>query len=342
MSVYILRWNPAISSYKTENHKELKSHLDKGEHPLDFNWSIREWENLKEDDFFVLQQVGTDNDGIAMFGKFKGPCYEGKSWRKDGTKIHYADMWIMDVLDCDENNILSAKKYEKLFPEIKWHGGHSGVLVNPEIADILVSEIEKDMIKAGIWKEDYLENFRNYHGPETYDDQSGENSTEELLADGKTLVALKKIFLEDQTEDNLFNLVCCLHDSTVKVPVHVEMSDEVKAKVEESIRKGEEEVRFDGGVEYFPVTLQNDEGESAMGIFSNEEEIGDHYAEDKDIILMDIPVPDCIEFFKETEELKVMVLDAFSMPLVISKELADLILKVDYYSDEVPDSETEE
>lgn len=102
MSIYILRWNPAISSYKKEHHKDLVLHMNKGEYPLDFNWSIKEWENLKEGDFFILQQVGTDNDGIAMIGKFKGPCYESVSWKKDGSKIHYADMWIMEAFDCNK------------------------------------------------------------------------------------------------------------------------------------------------------------------------------------------------------------------------------------------------
>lgn len=334
MSVYILRWNPAISSYKKDHHKDLIVHLDKGEQPLDFNWSIREWENLKEDDFFILQQVGTDNDGIAMIGKFKGPCYESGSWRKDGTKLYYADMWIMEAFDCDENNILSAKRYEKLFPEIKWHGGHSGVVVESKVAGDLIVVIEKDMMKAGIWDNESLNNFRNYRGPQVFDDSDSGLPTSEDLADGKILVELKNRFFENQTEENLYNLAWCLHESIVKVPMHMELSDEAKEKLEKTIQEGNEEITFDDGVKYFPMTLQNEEGQTALGIYSNEDELGDHYSEDDEVAIVDLPVLDCIQFFEETEEISVIVLDAFTESLVISKELAGLITSMNTEEDE--------
>ena len=42
MNTFILRWNPAISSYKMEIHLDLVSHVKKGEFPMEFDWSIRE------------------------------------------------------------------------------------------------------------------------------------------------------------------------------------------------------------------------------------------------------------------------------------------------------------
>ena len=162
MSLYILRWNPNISSYKTKYHLNVVENIKNGRMPIDFDWSIREPENLKKDDIFILQQVGTDNDGIAMIGKFKDKCYKGKSWRRDGTKLFYADMWIMDAFDCDGENPLPANRYEKLFPEIKWHGGHSGVLVQDDkLANELLESIQKDMIKAGRWDKDRFAEFIN-------------------------------------------------------------------------------------------------------------------------------------------------------------------------------------
>jgi len=330
MSVYILRWNPAISSYKKENHKDLVCHLDKGEIPLDFNWSIREWENLKKDDFFILQQVGTDNDGIAMFGKFKGPCYESGSWRKDGSKLYYADMWIMDAFDCEENNILPAKRYEKLFPEIKWHGGHSGVVVPPKIAGDLIMEIEKDMIKAEIWDNESLDNFRAYEGPVGLDDEKYSRPTAEDLADGKILLQIKHNFLENQSEQNFVSLICCLHDSTVKVPMHVEIPDNVKDQIQKLIQEGKEEWELPGDPKFYPMTLGNDEGETAMAIFSNEDEIGDNYSESEDCIFADIPVLECIEFFNTLDDCDAIILDAFTDPLRISKEMAGLISTIAY------------
>lgn len=162
MNTYILRWNPAVSSYKKESHLDLISQLKEGRIPTQFDWSVREWKNLKKNDFFILQQVGTENDGIAMIGKFAGECEEGDSWRRDGTRIHYAFLWIMDAFDCYKENVLPANRYEKLFPKIKWHGGSSGVLVEEKTAEKLVEQIKADLIKQKIWKEDSLENFMSH------------------------------------------------------------------------------------------------------------------------------------------------------------------------------------
>ena len=101
MNTFILRWNPAISSYKMEEHKKICERL-KNE-VVFYNWSVREWENLHAGDAFVLLQVGTENDGIAMIGKFISEPYESDSWRKDGTNnpvVHIGEEdgwnWLFD------------------------------------------------------------------------------------------------------------------------------------------------------------------------------------------------------------------------------------------------------
>ena len=68
MNLYILRWNPNISSYKTEDHQDLVSHIKNNEQPTDFNWSIREYENLAKDDMFIVQVVNWyDNTAGATY-----------------------------------------------------------------------------------------------------------------------------------------------------------------------------------------------------------------------------------------------------------------------------------
>lgn len=74
----------------------------------------------------MLLQVGTDNDGIAMIGKFISEPYEADSWRKDGSRIHYADIQVFYACDLDEKKFFRASYFESKFPAIKWHGGHSG------------------------------------------------------------------------------------------------------------------------------------------------------------------------------------------------------------------------
>ena len=119
--------------------------------PKDFNWSIRDWHKVSAEDLFIMQQVGTDNDGIVMIGKFKGKCYEEQSWRNDGSVIHYADLLLFDAFDADEKNVLPAQKYENLFPEINWHHGHSGELLEFNLANRLLSQINKDLMECGLW-----------------------------------------------------------------------------------------------------------------------------------------------------------------------------------------------
>ena len=111
---------------------------------MHFNWSVREWQKLKKNDAFILLQVGTDNDGIALVGKFCSEPYESASWRNDGTKIHYANMQIFDAFDLANEPKLRAENFESSFPKIRWHGGHSGELINEESASALLEKLKID------------------------------------------------------------------------------------------------------------------------------------------------------------------------------------------------------
>ena len=158
MNVYILRWNPAISSYKMKAHLDIVSHVKKGQFPMGFDWSVREWEQLKVNDMFILLQVGTDNDGIAMVGKFCSEAYEDDSWRKDGKTIHYADMQIFDAFDLATETNMRAENFEKDI-YIKWHGGHSGELLKEDVATALVEKIKAANKDSKRWEGSALEDF---------------------------------------------------------------------------------------------------------------------------------------------------------------------------------------
>lgn len=142
MKGYILRWNPTFSSWKMETHKEIFQKTSKGE-TLCSNWSIYDFEDLEQGDFFILQQVGTENDGIAALGIFTSETYTDENWRrKDGTNLFYADIEFDCVLQRDKSNIIfSADDLTKKFPQIDWHKGHSGVVIPKKIQEELVLEI---------------------------------------------------------------------------------------------------------------------------------------------------------------------------------------------------------
>ena len=129
MKLYILRWNPNISSWTYDRHENLLQSILVNDYD-DMNWSIYDFENLEEGDYWILQQVGTDKDGIAGFGTFVSDPYTSASWkRKDGTNLFYADLYFDCIIDRRKTDFLSASELEKLFPEIEWHKGHSGVLI---------------------------------------------------------------------------------------------------------------------------------------------------------------------------------------------------------------------
>ena len=129
MKLYILRWNPKISSWTYDRHEYLLQNILENEFD-GMNWSIYDFEDLEEGDYWILQQVGTDNDGIAGFGTFVSETYTSESWRKkDGTNLFYADMYFDCIIDRRKTDFLSAAELEKKCPEIEWHKGHSGVLI---------------------------------------------------------------------------------------------------------------------------------------------------------------------------------------------------------------------
>lgn len=141
MKVYILRWNPEISYFKKKNYNYILKMLKKEDCFLD--WSVYDWKKVKPGDAVVLCQVGTENDGIAILGKFISKPYERNSWRKDGTRVHYANIHIFTAFDRDIETCLSAKSLESLFSEIDWHGGHSGIVLDTKTGKNLIAEIDK-------------------------------------------------------------------------------------------------------------------------------------------------------------------------------------------------------
>ena len=144
MKLYILRWNPDISSWTYDRHEYLLQNILDNDFD-GMNWSIYDFENLEEGDYWILQQVGTDKDGIAGFGTFVSEPYTSASWRKkDGTNLFYADLYFDCIIDRRKTDFLSATELEKIVPEIEWNKGHSGVQVeDANVVEKLILTIVK-------------------------------------------------------------------------------------------------------------------------------------------------------------------------------------------------------
>lgn len=319
MSLYVLRWNPKKSAHTKEIHLDLVNHLRNGETPDDFSFEVTEYEKVKADDIFIMQQIGTKNDGIVMVGKFKGACYKSNEVHKDGKKKYSGDLWVMDAFDADSENPLPATRYEKLFPKINWHEGHSGVRVEDDLAVELMTTIEKDLIEKEIWKPEYFKRFMEWdflsQAMNTPPASEIRRPTPEELEDGKMLVTLKQRFFSDPKEETYFPFLMCLADSVLLVPTVFE------------------------GENIFAKTLTKEDGETGFPVFSNYEqaEFGDQEVL-KGAQLVPVPFMECITLSKTIENCNTIVLDPFSQPFAINDEICQTVLQIKEEMDKLDES----
>ncbi len=135
MKFFLLRWNPNISSWKDADFRKALAACRSGSDCV-MNWSIREWSSLERGDWALLCRVGCgDDDGVVMAGRFTGTVFEEDSWRRDGTKCHYADVDMIFVNDPSISGLFKAADMDIAASGIDWHGGHSGVILSPEEAE---------------------------------------------------------------------------------------------------------------------------------------------------------------------------------------------------------------
>lgn len=114
------------------------------------------------------------------------------------------------------------------------------------------------------------------------------------LEDGKVLNKLKELFLANQTKEALTPLLACLRDAVVFTPME---SDTIK----------------NGNDLYFPM-------------FSTEEEIPKEAADG--LTMLKMPVVSCINRALLRDDINGLALDAFTKPLFIVPELAQIILSM--------------
>lgn len=143
VNIYILRWNPNISSFKRDAFNELFSAMSTSE-ALKMNWSIYDYGKLSAGDFFIMQQVGTSFDGVVTFGRFISNPYLDETWKKgvSNVKLFYADIAFSFVVNRWSNGApLDAKNYESEFPDIEFHHGHSGVIIPSTSGEAFITKM---------------------------------------------------------------------------------------------------------------------------------------------------------------------------------------------------------
>lgn len=133
---YLLRWNPAISSFKEEDYKECLADMVHGMFRL--NWSIHDWEEARRGDMFYMMRSGDDKAGIVFGGQFISDPYPGDDWAGSNKRRMYVDLICMAHADCEEKPAISVDKLSAAIPDFDWTKGHSGVLLPNEITEKLL------------------------------------------------------------------------------------------------------------------------------------------------------------------------------------------------------------
>ena len=138
--VYVLRWNPSISSFKREGFEHYFAQY-KGRIPFDrenkLDWTVWDWKSVEHRDLFVMMQVGQEVNGIVWGGFLGGYPYQYK--REDGslTKSIFFKTIVEYMHRIEKTGLMTADRLIQAVPEVDWLHGHSGELISVESAEKL-------------------------------------------------------------------------------------------------------------------------------------------------------------------------------------------------------------
>lgn len=125
--MFILMWNPAISSVTMEYHQYCIENFDNEP----FDWSVYEWEKAHKGDRFYLIRVGDGKTGVVMSGIFTSEPYIAGDWneKRCSKQIHYMDMKPNFIVNPETTPIITTAQLQDAIPDFNWSKGHSGTLL---------------------------------------------------------------------------------------------------------------------------------------------------------------------------------------------------------------------
>ncbi len=128
---YLLRWNPAISSFTMDRCKDAVVKYDGW---FAMNWSIFEYENAHEGDQYYMLRTGDGNSGIVWRGVFSSDPYKSHDWAGTSRQRYYVDIECRDAVHPDNRPHMTTEELRTAIPDIDWNRGHSGELLTEEQA----------------------------------------------------------------------------------------------------------------------------------------------------------------------------------------------------------------
>lgn len=136
-NTFILKWNPAISSYTMERLDNDMAEWSDGYWSDDFDWSVYEWQRAHKGDRFFMVRVGEGKTGLFAAGRFTSEPFKDEDWSGRGRDVYYMRMEFETVFHPERSEIISTDYLERELPNLDWREGHSGEMLNAEDADRL-------------------------------------------------------------------------------------------------------------------------------------------------------------------------------------------------------------
>lgn len=133
-NTFLLKWNPAISSYTMERLDNDMSEWADGYWSDDYDWSVWEWQKAHKGDRFFMVRVGEGNTGVFAAGRFTSEPFEDEDWSGKGRKVYYMQMEFEAVFHPERTDIISTEELERELPHLDWRKGHSGQMLDKEDA----------------------------------------------------------------------------------------------------------------------------------------------------------------------------------------------------------------
>ena len=133
-NTFLLKWNPAISSYTMERLDSDLSEWAEGYWSDDFDWDVHQWQKARKGDRFFMVRVGEGNTGVFAAGRFTSEPFVANDWSGGDGKRHYMKMEFEAVFHPERVDIIATDFLEQELPNINWCGGHSGLLLDKEDA----------------------------------------------------------------------------------------------------------------------------------------------------------------------------------------------------------------
>jgi hypothetical protein len=139
MATFILKWNPAISSFTSEDFALFRKQLPRNR---DLNWSVWDYEKVKKGDEFYMLKVGEGANGIVMKGRFSSDAWMGDDWSGKGRETYYCWLSIDYFVDDENEPMLTSEQLEEMIPDFDWRKGHSGLKLLKEQSSVLEKYFE--------------------------------------------------------------------------------------------------------------------------------------------------------------------------------------------------------